>query len=377
MYSKIDTIFNIKGNVSMNKNMLIVQSLLLLPLITPSLSLGMKKKHHKKSYKDITTKNISPNLRPSLKTTPNDNPNDNLADNNPYKELINSVNFPSLVKANKQITNSPENSQENLETPNEFFISAEASLNHDISPENIQPTNTIDTLTQTIVVNKEEKGFGIFGSLSYYLGDSIKNIISYLQTQTFDITNGSHFNLLNEAIKKSIENKDFDSLVLIATLCQSTDEYKNNIRISNEIAATAFEFCDTKYKDTINNANNNLQTNYQNSVVQYNNKTIAFAQTINELVKTYQQDIHDISKEYSTLVEKEDLHVVNMNNQLTTVSALNSVVREKIKNISNGAFLTFPNNEIIDNKNKSQELFELLNKTSNLPKIEFKEVNNK
>jgi hypothetical protein len=227
-----------------------------------------------------------------------------------------------------------------------------------------------NALSQSVMLPTEEKGLGIRGTISYYCKGVIKNIISYLSTKTFDTDNKTHFGLLNEAVQKAAANNDFDTLATIAALCQSTDDYQAQIRISDEVAKPALNLFTTKYAQEVNSSNDTIRNNHQACLLKYNSRTDAFAQKLAELISAYNEDIKIIASNYDVSTQQEDVHITTMQQEISTFGKINASIRPATVQLLSAHTIEIPKNRITKKIGESEQQLEFLSKIgSKLPKI--------
>lgn len=250
----------------------------------------------------------------------------------------------------------------------------------------LQPQTTKNApvdLLQSVMIPTEEKGLGALGTFCYYMNDPIKNITSYLTTNTFDKKNASHFKLLDEAITEAISRKDFDVLMNIVALCQSTEDYRKSIRIPDKIAEIAFDFCSKTYISEIVDSNKTIKDDHQNSIAKYNAKTAAFSQTINQAIDLYRRDLNNITSQYALSTQKEADDIADMKIKMIQLSALNARFRSKtdinlhnskrdinLHNIMIDHKITTPVNNFTHALDLSEKQLSLLSATNFMPRAE-------
>ena len=370
----------------MKKNILVVQTLLVLPLIHSSNLSSMqqqpktplqkkqmreekKKTYREKAIQQETQKptdisdaknNLIAELEASF-VTRNKNTDTEQSQSNKltYAEVA--------TKPAKTLPTATNNQHENINF-NEFPFFSEMTQEAAAATTESLPND----LLQSAIIPQEKKGFGILGSISYYIRDSIKNLISYLQNNSFDTSNASHFALLHEAIKKAIANNDFDSLATITALCQSTEEYQSKIRISDDIAEPTFNFCSTRYSEHVVHANKKLETNYQNNILQYNARTAALSEALQNAINSYNQDIKNITNEYDTLVEQETNHLSNLQKQISIIAALNKQNRKDAPRLLAAHTINAPKNQF-PKELTQKKLNSVLLITDHMPQIKVPE----
>ncbi len=344
----------------MKKNSSLTYSLLLLPLIASSSLLSME--HNDEAswdgfpfFSEESAEEVAqePTIEFQPAATEYHPITTNPVDYNAFpflNELAAELSVDSQIDTEKQTNVSPQ-----------ADVSAVAQTTTEEQP---------NALSQSAMLPTKEKGLGFFGTISYYCKDVITNIISYLSTKTFDTDNKTHFALLNEAVQKAAANNDFDTLVTIAALCQSTDNYQANIRISDEVAQPALDLFTTKYAQEVKSSNDTIRNNHQTNLLQYNKRTDAFAQKLAELIIAYNEDIKIIASNCDASAQQEVVHITTIQQAICTLGKLNAVIRPATEKLPSAHTITIPKNRINKKIGESEHQLKFLSEIgSKLPKI--------
>ncbi len=400
----------------MKKNILVIQSLLLLPLITPSLSSSMEKPsvmqkqqmkrltprqrknkkqnqqhqtqgklaynqvaqkalggEEKKNYlqaKEQQAKQAGSNLIKELEASFSDARKQKMSLMSTTKTTI-SPNLPSITTQSTNIItykaktdNASEDIDYDIIGDDSVELSSELLLveyKADSTNGNIE-----SSLLPSVILPTEKKGIGLLGSISYYTRDAIANILSHLVKDTFEVNNASYFELLNEAVQIAVERNAFNSLTTIAALCQGKEQYRDQVRISDDAAQKSFNLFETCYTQE----NKKLEEEQKNSILQYNQRTIAFAKFLSEAIDNYNQDIINIASHYSTQKQETIKDIELRKNQIKQFSALNASIREKTAQLIQKPNFINLENKCAEKIIETQVSLDLLLKlTSDLPII--------
>jgi hypothetical protein len=294
----------------MKKNILIIQSLLVLPLISSSVLFSMEttqpiNEQQKKGIHASLVDELKAKFESKAKATRTSDPID---------IVMPSIN---LVVSEIEVTTlpMPENLKQKTEQPNPLLL-------------------------QSVMLPTEKKGLGFFKRISYLRSSDrevLEEMITDLKDGAFDVTNGTHFDILNEVIATATKNGDFESIFTIAKIC--SEKYPNKIRISDETAKPTSEFLSTHYLAELQLAQNKSPEN-------------------GEAVNTYNLAIKNVN---------ENNHIKNLRTNISTFALLNKETRKPI-----AAVLT--NNQLVEqtnifSKTMSQSTNELNSIVANLNRI--------
>lgn len=420
---------------AMKKNILVVQSLLLLPLITSSFTLGMEKpsamqkkqakvqnqrkkplptprqkaeqrqqqQAQKLNYKDVVVNTMSKEekkayLEKKERETYENNRNlieelkVSIAQRADKVERIDKILAEAVTPTTPPMSiNSPESKSDEYEyvdyqefpfnnhTSSSTSSSSETTSTESSSTSNESSSSSSSSVSESsilasVMLPTEKKGLGIGGNLMYYLSpNSLVSLVNYLIKETFDADNADYFDWLNEAIIKGVSapnNRTYGILMTIASLCQQKEKYKKSIRISDDAAQKSFDFYDTHYTTVINDLNKALEEKQRDTILQYNQRTIAFAKFITEAVNSYHNDIQKIADNYTTEMNKATEKITLTQKDLITFSALNKSIRNKTTDLINRPGLVILENECENQiKNEKRYLEKMLKTTNKLTTI--------
>lgn len=280
----------------MKKNILVVQSITLFPLILSSSLSGM-------DIKDLHGSDLFKKQQELHKNAYNENAP---IETNPIET---SERATIELIENETIT---------LPLPETKMISANQNA----------VSIDIDPLSQSIMLPAEEKSLSWSGYLGYKLSTSyqhLQKMIGYLKNDQFDTTDLTHIKWLNEAITTATANKEIDLLLTIGDLCEN--KYANKIRISEEVAQPAAELIKTYYTAEVSRTNAQLYEERKHQIQKWNIATAACTKAIHDQVIAYNENMNKISNAYTASEKQQIEHINDLQRKLTTFSILNKDIR--------------------------------------------------
>jgi hypothetical protein len=348
---------------AMKKNILIVQSLVLIPLITPSLTLGMEISHKKITGKS-ELKQIMPNEEIEA-----------------LQSIVKEQHIPVFAELIKKFEGKTDNESKDTEvqTTSVNLILSEIETINVAMPECMStPKNVVtpiqeqpNALVQSVMLPTEKKGLSFFKSFSYKTSTAnqvLKSVIYELETSTFDTKNLTSFEILEEAITTATNNKDAKSLITIATLCE--EKYPKTIRISDNVAEQASQVITAHYMTELNIKNEELNNKAQERRQQWNTSTLACVKTINDAISTYNQNVQNIADNYNKSVEQKSADTEHLRTQIKTFSLLNREIRGDITGLLINNKIKQPKNILAKTMGQStSELNSIVTALNRIPKI--------
>ncbi len=280
--------------------------------------------------------------------------------------LIQSLLLPLIASSTAFSMDTPQpQTEQTLEIPS---VSVNDALIADLPAQGF----VTDELAQSVVHPIQDKGLGFFGTLRYFTSTTNKSIvISYLQSGTFDVTNGSHFILLADALNEAVTAEDTDTIATIATLCQSTDKYKKHIHISDELARPCVGILDKKFAQEKNAADEAVQKANQNSITEYDAETLVFIQALGDVVRTHRAKRNAIAAAYDTVITEEQQKLNNTRSRFSVFAHLNrnENIKEEVASLLKSGIIA-PANQITALAPASEKIMTAIgNKMDKLPKI--------
>lgn len=348
----------------MKKNILIVQSLALLPLITPSFSLGM----------EISTQKT--NVKSELKQLMSDEDIEKL------QPTVKKQHMPVLAQLIEKFETKSDNQSKHDEINNKSsnLQLSEIEIINIPLPECMSTTKKVETITeevanpllQSVMLPTQEKPLTFFEQMSYRMSSSqtiLKNVIQQLKDSTFDVEDARQFKLLNEAVQTATTNNDFASLATIATLCH--ENYQNTIRISDDVIAQgASQFLHTHYTKELSQANAALHTTGQERRQQWNLSTLACVKTISDAINSYNHQVKTITDNYNRSVTQEDERIKTLRKEISTFSSLNKETRRDTAELLINNKVKIPTNILATTMDQStNELNSIVTSLNRIPKI--------
>lgn len=360
----------------MKKNILIVQSLLVLPLITSNIALSMenpieateKKTEFKQTMSDEEIAKQQATIRQNHSPV--------------FAQLRNRFeNKPTHIKSipkSEYASSKPITiviPTEEIILPTIYLTSPETKIINISQPEPTNvPTNTPEMpsdLLQSIMLPTEAKELTFFEKLSYHTSTAhqlLKRMISYLENDQFEVDNLKHFEWLYEAIETATTNKDVASLTKIAALCQ--EKYATTIRIPERLAQPAAEVLHAHYSLELSLANKKLQEKRQDQMTQWNFDTAACVKAINDIVIAYNQSIKENTDNFETSVTQETERIKNLRREVSTFASLNREIRENTAKLLQNNPIQAPKNIFARTMGESQKrLNNLTNTVNEMPTI--------
>ncbi|HEX4068500.1 MAG TPA: hypothetical protein VHX42_00220 [Candidatus Babeliales bacterium] len=331
----------------MKKNILLVQSLFLLPLIiaTPLLSMNCNQKQgpnrKERRSKEKQQKKVQQQQQKIQEQKD--------------AQCVARYETRSVTKAQEKEPVSPEKIQEQVKTNKTNFQTAlkelhsskifiqqqllhnganEENIHQDIQP---LPSNLLQSehevvnialpepnaLWASVLLPVEEKQLSFFEKLTYYTSTSnqiLQQIISDLETGAFDARYKTSFDALEEVITTATNNNDIQSLATIASLCQQ--KYPITIRISDKVAQPALKLLKTHYSKELTLTNDKLQNKHDEKTRQWNMATLACMTSILNAINSYQQNIEGIYTNYNTSVDEETKRITDLKRDVTIFNGL-------------------------------------------------------
>jgi len=346
----------------MKKNILIVQSLLVLPLITSSVALSMETAQSKQTMSSQEIENLQPEIREKHSSV--------------FAELRNRFESKPMYIQSIPRWEYASCKPIAIEMPTEivmpiiYLTSPEIkTLSIPLPETTIVPTNTPEMsneLLQSVMLPTETKELTFFEKLAYHASTAnqlLNRMIYYLESDQFDVTNLKHFEWLYEAIETATAYNDHKSLTTIATLCH--DKYATTIRIPERIAQPAAEVLKTYYSTELSFANQALQIKRQEQMKQWNINTAACVKAINDIVNGYNQSVKEITNNFDTSVTQETERIKNLRREISTFSSLNREIRKNTAELLTSNQINAPKNIFARTMGESQKRLDSMAKTVN------------
>jgi len=221
-----------------------------------------------------------------------------------------------------------------------------------------------NSLLQSVILPTEEKEVSFLDWISYKTNTSyghLQKMIDNLKKDRFDTNNLTHLNWLNEAIATANSNKDVESLLIIADLCES--KYENKIRISEEVAQPAADLLNKYYTTQVGIVHEILRNERQKEMKVWNIATAASTQVIYEQINLYNQRMQAISKNYDA-AEKQQLECISdLQRKMKTFSILNRNIRQNTNYLINNNQVKTPTHIFATTMKQTEKKLNSLQKT--------------
>lgn len=366
----------------MKKNILLVHSLLILPLISSSCILTMDQKtlatvqveNHKGNAKTPSKKRSKrkpkevPALLPKEANKVEDS--SNIA-TEPLNETIdqektalmkkraeNDLARIDAIKARVESDSTDQvkaDAQKDLETAKKrlkdnpslgLLLSAinSACMNHALKsiPKRVEKTKlqeqTVDmneikiTVTEDLekssMVPAQYSGFSYTERARYALYTNRQVVIDLLKKGIFEPNNAAHTTCFNLALEECAEYNDIDSLAGILTMCQTTEKYTGLQSAINHVGPVFNFLCD-EYKKQISSSNNTLAMYNEDCIKEMNENSQALKKAMKELLEKHRDTVTIIAQNYEKAVTEERKKVQELHSVISQLGALNILVKNK------------------------------------------------
>jgi hypothetical protein len=229
--------------------------------------------------------------------------------------------------------------------------------------------DALGQLAQSVMLPTEEKGFGLFNRIISPFSSNRAQVISHLKNKTFETDNKSFFDLLNNAIQEAIDYKDSDSLFLISDLCEQ-DEYKNTIRIADDKAQAASDFMSSIYTQQIDISTTNIQESEKRNIWAYDKATLAYINALEDATSKYKANVTRLGQSYATTVKTELEKATDLKERLKKIAQLNASIRHHVSDLTWVNTVHVPaTNPILEHHDKLQWRLDSVLRTSKIPTI--------
>lgn len=385
----------------MKKNILVVQALLCLPLMSSSMLLSMNRKQKetplsRKQRKQNQLKPIYQKKEVEEKTKETKQPvtEEKIAqDNKPnITSLLEDIRQSKIFIKQSQLNASIDESQPTAINPVDNSIESKPEalnlvtseieiinlpLPERTSAQKDEPNIQLNSLLESVILPTQEKELSFVEKLNYYTSTAsqiLQRIISELETGKFNTEYKTSFDLLEEAITTATKNNDVKALATIASLCHT--KYPTTIRISEKTAQPASELLKTHYTKELLFTNNALQNKHEEKIKQWNMETAACMASILTVINAYQNNIKSIYGNYDESLNLETERIKNLRRDVSIFSSLNKEIRPNTAELLTQNQLKTPNNIHATTMHTSEKRFESIRNTVNdIPTIKGSQTN--
>lgn len=295
----------------MKKNILITYSLLVLPLITSSALLSME-----------WGTNID--FGSDQEQIPN-------SQNHFLNELRESRIFKDKAKLNTSTVKDDSESLD-MDIPPLFeFETIKLPLPDCMAAKpNITKEQPSTLSNQTIIVEKVKREPTFGEKLTYYTSTHHQlknNILSLIEKGEFKVGDEVHETWLAVAIKNAINKENIDFLIDFAALCHKNENYRNSLRISEELSQQAFEKLQPYYTTQLSIAEEALQKKQQEKVNQWNTIVSTCKNKTNDAFNVFNQEVKELHDNYDQSVKQETEQIDGLREKMKTFSFLNKAIK--------------------------------------------------
>src|SRR5579862_6357419 len=176
---------------------------------------------------------------------------------------------------------------------------------------NLEATSINPELLQSVMLPTEDKGLTWLEKIAYYTSTKhqvVQSIIKQLENKTFDASNRTAIDIFTEAVTTATNNSDVQSLATIADLCSKN--YPQTIRLFDDVVAQqASGFLTTHYMTELTRANATMQSKRQEHVKEWTVETAACVKAMSDLITNYNQKIKNIADNYHNSIEQEEARI--------------------------------------------------------------------
>jgi hypothetical protein len=198
-------------------------------------------------------------------------------------------------------------------------------------PTTTEATSTNSNLLQSVMMPTEDKGFSTrWEQLAYTFSTQnqvLQRVIKQLEDKTFDANNVTAIKIFTDAVTTATNNSDIESLATIADLCSKN--YPQTIRIFDDVVAQkASGLFNTHYMTELTRANETMLSKRQEHINEWKIETAACVKAMIDCTARYNEKVKDIADRYQKSIEQEESHIKTLRTQVSTFSHLNRQTRD-------------------------------------------------
>lgn len=360
----------------MKKSILLVQSFLILPLLTSSFAFSSES--DKTTYSKVASK--TPQL-PIQRKEKRERQRQSLPQ--PIKSTKTTVEYISptdaadakadLAQAKEYITTDSDDSKARVYLLSTIKNQAASNiLKHvdfieksalDIHYPREKETNAFEKSTLGIQI--EARGIGALTAITNYFSSYKTSVIGLLSNDTFEVDNQDHLGWLDKAITECTQTNDMESLTLIAKTCE---EKYPSIRVSD--SSTLFQYLQEKYTKQVEASHNTLHGYNTEHATKFNEESAALKEQIVQLCNTHKALTLKFTQGYEVKVQEEEQKIADLQKLIAGTSALlNRQDNLKKVTLSVKNPLLIPENSIETAQHATEKRLSSLVTNSNLPLI--------
>lgn len=226
-----------------------------------------------------------------------------------------------------------------------------------------QETNTFEK--STLGIQTEARGIAFFGRLANSLTSYTKAVIGFFSNDTFEVDNQDHLRWLDKAITECTENDDMKSLLFIAQTCE---EKYPSIRFSDSSAL--FKCLQEKYTKQVQASHQALQGYNQEYATKFNEESAALKEQIIQLSNAHGALTLQLAQAYETKIKEEQQKIADLQKFIAGTSVLLNR-QDNLKKITLPAQnrLSIPENSVETVRHATDKRLSSLVTNSNLPLI--------
>lgn len=350
----------------MKKNILLVQTFLILPLMSSSLIFSMDQ-----TYAAVTQRGTQlpqQQLRHSSTKKRNNKKKSQTRPQQQPQALVTSENSeiaPAQQIAQKNYFSDEDktNAERDLEIAKNYVNDSSGLYDLLLTIQSLSNENGLSpvSITTSLPGNKTSVDMnGIKIEVSEDLADSILSpsertelgisqriwnawksnraiAIELLTNKTFETNNATHTEYFNKALEECAQQKDIASLKAIMDACQAK-EYKHGMQSAINHVAPVFNYLCDEYQAQINTSNTALIAFNQQCAEQMNEESARLKENLKELLNQHRDSVSAMAKAFETKTNEETAKINQLKNLVGSVSALN---RKTVSN-QNHLFFALP-----------------------------------
>lgn len=231
-------------------------------------------------------------------------------------------------------------------------------------------------LEQSALTSLEKPGFSLSSSFFNAFKTYTQVVIKLIETKEFDQFNGTHKQYFNAALEECAQRKDIDSLEKMLKACQSKEEYQS-LQSAVHHVAPAFNYVSNQYQAQIVASNKDLAAYNQELAQQINDESAQLKEAMTKLLSQHREKVTALSAAFDARVKTEQEKELRLKNLITGVAALNAKASVDQNKIVETYRLTIPTNNVgmIEDVTHQAVRFHLTR--SNMPQASVLQIDNK
>ncbi len=280
----------------------------------------------------------------------------------------NLVGFFSVIKTLSDQKSAQENGLRHVEI--------KTTTHETPAPAKVIQITLSEDLEKSVMSPSESKGFGFADIIFNTIRSYRTTIIKLLGNETFEPTNADHKKYFNLALEECATHKDTQSLTQILHLCKEKEKY-NNLQSSLNHVAPAFNFFADDFATAITASNRALVTYNQECTMQINRASAELHEKLTGLLNDHREKVTAIAKMYNDRVDNEQENYSNKKALLASISALNAKVKSYEHELLFEYTLQIPTNAVAAIENDTHMKVRRLLTNKNMPQAKTLQLTDK